>query len=234
MNEHVLHPIITFMPFGIDLSVTHPVVVMWGTTIFIFIFLLLANVSKRVRNIESFLFDFVSDAFGSSLHTQKKIWFSFLFTLFLFIFFNNVSSLLPGGEAPTSNINVTAAMAIFIFLISQFSGIVAHGVFHHFKNIIPSGIPPLMLIFFVPLEIVSQLARPFSLAVRLFANMFAGHKVLSIFVTLAIVAPSAIKLLPFGGVVLISMFEIFVSFIQAFIFTYLASFYISEAVSGSH
>ncbi len=233
--EHAEHSgfSIPFAPFGFDLAISQAVVIMWGTALTIFLFLVLANRFKTVRLVEEFLYEFVADAFGSSLKTKNPIWFSFLITLFLFVFFNNLSGLIPGGESPTSNINVTGALAIMVFLIAQGSGMAKHG-FHHFQNLIPGGIPKLMLPFFVPLEIVSQLARPFSLAVRLFANMFSGHKVLTIFITLSILGRPYITALPFAGVVLISMFEIFVSFIQAFIFTYLASFYISDAVNASH
>lgn len=225
--------VIPFHLFGIDLSISQAVVIMWGTSLFVFLLLYLANKFEKVRRLEFFIYDFVAEAFGKSLKTKNPLWFSFLMTLFLFVFISNLTGLLPGGEAPTSNINVTGAMAILVFVVAQLCGLKNHS-FHHFQNIIPQGIPKPMLLFFVPLEIVSQLARPFSLAVRLFANMFAGHKVLTIFATLAILAPSFIKAIPFTGVVLISLFEIFVAFIQSFIFTYLASFYISDAVSGSH
>jgi F-type H+-transporting ATPase subunit a len=128
---------------------------------------------------------------------------------------------------------VTASLAILIFLISQGSGIWVHG-WRHVTHLVPSGIPKPILLFFVPLEIVSLMAKPFSLAIRLFANMYAGHQVLTIFASLAILSPSFVKLLPFTGVVMISLFEMFGAFIQSFIFTYLASFYISDAVGGSH
>ena len=233
MTEHGSHLYIPFHPFGLDLSITHPVVVMWGTCAIIFLFLLIANQSKRVRQVESYLFDFIQESFSNSIKTKNKIWFSFLITLFLFVLFNNLSGLLPGGESPNGNINVTASLAIFVFVIAHLCGVKTQGS-HHLGHFAPSGIPKPMLLFFVPLEIVSQLARPFSLAVRLFANMLAGHKVLTIFLTLSMMSPLLIKLLPFAGVVMISLFEMFVSFIQAFIFTYLASFYISDAVNGAH
>ncbi len=230
------HPVEVLVPLsvlGVDLSITTPVVIMWGTSAVIFLFLLIANWFHKFRLVEAFFYDFIVDAFANSIHTQRRIWFSFLITLFLFVFFNNISGLVPGGEAPTSNINVTAALALMVFVVAHGSGMVNHGL-HHIKNLVPNGVPILLYPFMFLLELISHLARPFSLAVRLFANMFAGHKVLTIFLGLAIVAPSIVKLIPFGGVVLISFFELFVSFIQSFIFTYLASFYISDAVGGAH
>ncbi len=229
-----LHTLLPLNVLGIDLSITTPVVIMWGTSFLIFSLLVLANQFKKVREVETFFYEFVCEAFASNMHSTKKIWFSFLMTLFLFVFFNNISGLIPGGESPTSNINVTGALAIMVFLTVQLCGFKINGL-HHIKNaLVPSGAPKPLLVFLIPLEIISHLSRPFSLAVRLFANMFAGHMVLTIFIGFAIMSPHVVKLLPFTVVVLVSMFELFVGFIQAYIFTYLASFYISDAVSGSH
>ena len=233
MSGHGSEWIIPLDVMGYDFSITLPIVVMWGTSTAIFLFLWCANQFKAVRQIEGLLYDFVATSFGSSIKTKNTIWLSFLITLFLFVFFNNLSGLIPGGESPNSNINVTAALAIFIFILSHTIGGVYHGT-HHLKHFAPEGIPKPMLLFFVPLEMISQLARPFSLAVRLFANLMAGHKVLLIFISLVMISPTIIKALPFAGVVMISMFEMFVSFIQAFIFTYLASFYISDSANGAH
>jgi len=232
--EHVQTVIYHLAFHGVNLDVTKPVVVMWVVSAMVFLFLTVANFFSGVRRVERFLFDFIHDAFGSSLHTKKTIWFSFLVTLFLFIFLCNLSGLVPFSESPTSGISVTAAMAVVVFLVSQLVGVYCHG-FRHLKVLVPSGIPVIMLPFIIPLELISQLARPFSLAIRLFANMFAGHSVMLIFLGLITSATfPLLKLLPFAGVVLLSMFEIFVAFIQAFIFTYLASFYISDAAHGAH
>lgn len=224
---------IPFHILGINMDITFPILIMWGVVIAVFSFLLLANKFRRIRMIEEYLYDFIVNEVGSGLKTNQKIWFSFLMTLFLFILFGNLSSLIPGAISPNSNINVTASMAISIFLISQIAGIYTHG-WRHFKHIIPPGIPKPILILMIPIEIVSQLARPFSLAIRLFANVFAGHMVLTIFIGFLIVVSPFIKLIPFVGVLALSFFELFVAFIQAFIFTYLSAFYISESINGSH
>ena len=233
MSAEHLEVIYPLTVYGHDFSITLPIIVMWGTGLTIFALLFLANRVEKLRKVQRYLYNFITSAFGDGFKKNNRLLFTFLITLYLFILFNNLSGLIPGAESPSSNINVTAALAIMVFLISIISGIRVHGL-HYAKHFAPSGIPVVMLIFFVPLEIISQLARPFSLAVRLFANMFAGHKVLTIFCTLAILANPFIKAIPFAGVILISLFEIFVSFIQAFIFTYLTSFYLREAVAESH
>src|SRR5688572_23215518 len=128
--QHHLEPIIPLTLWGIDISISQAVTIMWGTSAVILLFFLIANLFRRFRQMEWYLFDFIDEAFAKSLHTQNRLWFSFLITLFMFILLNNLSGLLPGGESPTSNINVTGAMAIFIFLIAQLSGLRTHG-FHH-------------------------------------------------------------------------------------------------------
>ncbi len=233
MSAEHLEPLYPLHVQGIDLSITLPVVVMWGTGLTIFVLLLLANKSPRLRQIQRYLYTFITSSFGDGFKKTNRLIFSFLITLYLFVLFNNLSGLIPGSESPSGNINFTAAMSILVFVISIASGIRVHG-FHYANHFVPGGIPKVMIPFFVPLEIVSQLARPFSLCLRLFANMLAGHKVLTIFCTLTIMATPFIKFLPFAGVMAISMFEIFVAFIQSFIFVYLTAFYIREAVGDSH
>jgi len=232
-SEHGLQIHIAFHPFGIPLDISFPILIMWGVILFIFIFLMIANRIERFRMIEEYIFDFITNEIAIGLKTSNKIWFSFLLSLFLFIFIGNLSGLIPGAISPNSNINVTASMAILVFCLAQFCGIFTHG-FKHFKHLVPPGIPKPILILMIPLEIISQLARPFSLAVRLFANLFAGHKVLTIFLGFIVMVSPFLKLIPILGVLILSFFEIFVAFIQAFIFTYLSSFYISDSVKGSH
>jgi len=225
--------LIPFQVGAIPFPVTKPILVMWCVSLTIVLGLSLANRSKLGRGMLVLLYDFVSQSFASSLKTNRKLWFSFLVSTFLFVLGCNLSGLVPLSEAPTSSLSVTAGLALLVFAISHAVGFICHGP-SHIKHIVPAGIPMVMVLFMFVLELISQLARPLSLSIRLFANLFAGHQVLLIFLGLIASAAPFIKLLPFAGVVLLSMFEIFVSFIQAFIFTYLASFYISDAAHGAH
>ncbi|MFA5879079.1 MAG: F0F1 ATP synthase subunit A [Candidatus Margulisiibacteriota bacterium] len=232
--ESAHHALVPIDLFGINLDITLPIVIMWGAMLAVFILLFLATRIKMLRLIEEMLYEFFAEQLNQLLVTKNKIWFTFIISLFLFVLFNNLAGLIPGSEAPTSNINVTAALAILVFLVSQVMGLYFHGL-KHFKNIlIPPGIPKVLIVVMVPIEFMSQLTRPFSLALRLFANMFAGHTVLLVFLGFTIALAPFLKPLPFVGSVILSMFEIFVSVIQAFIFAYLAAFYISDTVKGSH
>jgi F-type H+-transporting ATPase subunit a len=122
-----------------------------------------------------------------------------------------------------------------VFLVVQWAGIRKHGLTGYFKGLIPSGVPKWVLPIMVPIEVIGLFAKPFSLAVRLFANMLAGHMVILVFLTIIILFKSYILApLPVAGVVIISGFEIFVSFIQAYIFAILTASYISEAIHMAH
>ncbi len=224
---------IPFDVMGVPLDITTHVIVMWGVGLFIFLFCLLAMRFGKFRQIQYFIYDFVQKQFLDNMHTSVPLAFSFIATLFLFIFFSNLSGLIPGSVSPTSNISVTAALAIGVFVLSLVVGFISHGP-GHIRNFIPSGVPKFMIPFIFPLEIVGQLARPLSLSIRLFANLFAGHMVLTIFLGFVMMLSQFLKVIPFLGVIALSMFEIFVSFIQAFIFTYLTALYMGEAIHPNH
>jgi len=120
-----------------------------------------------------------------------------------------------------------------VFIVVQAAGVYHHGLPGYLRSFVPEGVPLPIAVFMIPIEIVSQLARPFSLAIRLFANMFAGHAVMLVLISLIFLFKSYVILpLPVLGNTLILAFEIFVAFIQAFIFTYLSGLYIATALEG--
>ena len=162
----------------------------------------------------------------------------FLWTMFFFILFNNLLGMVPGGASATGNINVTGMLALMTLVTVVTAGMRASGVGGFFKNIVPKidvpAIlkPPIWGMLFV-IEVVGLLIRHIVLAVRLFANMLAGHIVLAVIVgfvamvsgrLLYVVTPASIF-----GAVAISMLELFVAFLQAYIFTFLASLFIGSA-----
>jgi len=143
-------------------------------------------------------------------------------TLGIFILFMNMIGLIPGFLSPTSNINVTAGCAITVFLYYNYLGIRKNGLVKYFKHFCGPvwWLSPLML----PIEIISHLARPFSLSVRLFANIFGEDLIILVFFSLLpVILP-----LPIMGL------AIFTSFLQAFIFMVLTMIYIQQAVGEEH
>ncbi|HLF70033.1 MAG TPA: F0F1 ATP synthase subunit A, partial [Actinomycetota bacterium] len=146
------------------------------------------------------------------------------------------------GFTPTSNIMVTGALAIGVYLLAISVGMARHGIFKFWvKTLVLKDISKPLLILMVPIEIVSQLARPFSLAVRLFANMLADHVILLIFVGFIFLAGAKfgighVIIIPISMVfeIVFTFFALFVAFIQAVIFAFLSAIYINDALHPGH
>jgi F-type H+-transporting ATPase subunit a len=143
----------------------------------------------------------------------------FLGTLFIFILFCNLIGVIPGFESPTMNPSVPAGCAVLVFVYYNFMGFKQQGVFKYLAHF--AGPMPLLAPLMIPIELISHLARPLSLTIRLFANMLAGEKVTVVFLGLTyLVAPAV-----FMGL------HVFVSFLQAYIFVLLTMMYLSETVT---
>lgn len=166
----------------------------------------------------------------------------FLMSLFFFIFFANITEVFPFIHFPANaRMAAPASLAIIVWLVFNGVGIKSQGLFGYIKNtVIPPGVPGALLPLVALIELVSTfLVRPFSLAVRLFANMLAGHLLLVTFGVLTATLWTTdwlAVLLPLPFVVLIGLtgFEILVAFLQAFIFTILTAVYIGGALHPEH
>ena len=154
----------------------------------------------------------------------------FLWTLFLFILFANLLGLIPGSYTVTSQIIVTAVFAVGIYGLSLVLGFSLHGM-KFLGILVPPGTPGWLLPLMIPIELISQLARPISLAVRLFANMTAGHVILGVLFGLAISGGLLIGWLPFAFTIAMNGLEVGIAFIQAYIFTVLSCVYLGDAVT---
>lgn len=229
--------------FGLDFSINKAVVVVWLAT-FLTIGLVWYTgrggglVAKgRLRNLVEALVQFVKvDIVEANIGTHEgKKWLPFIGALFFLILFSNLLGLIPGSNSPTSNINMTATLAIIVFITFVGAGMVKQGPFTYIKNLAPHGLPGWLYIILYPLEIFSQLAKPLSLALRLFANLLAGHILILSLLALIIMFGSVIVApFPFAFSVIMYAFEIFVSFIQAYIFAVLSAMYIGAAIHPEH
>jgi F-type H+-transporting ATPase subunit a len=166
----------------------------------------------------------------------------YLTALFFFIFFSNITEIIPGVQFPANaRFGIPLLLALATWVIFNVVGVVKQGPLHYLKNsTVPPGVPKAILPLVFIIEIVSTfLVRPFSLAVRLFANMLAGHLILVTFAVLS-AALWALKptvvVLPFSFGLLVAMtgFEVLVSFLQAFIFTILTAVYIGSSMHPDH
>jgi F-type H+-transporting ATPase subunit a len=181
-------------------------------------------------------------------------WVPFLATAFFFILVLNLMGLVPAFAGATANISVTAALALMVFLVFNIAGMIHNGPFHYIKNIIPSGVPMWVLPILVPIEIISIFIRAFSLTIRLFANMTAGHiMILVITGLISVLAPmitgglhgilggasnsialALIAPFPLAFLLFILVIKVAVCFLQAFVFTFLSSLYIGGALHQEH
>jgi len=181
---------------------------------------------------------------ASVMKSGVSRWFPYIGAVFFFVLVNNLVGLipLPFGEhhqlsfyAATANLNVTITLALFTFVFTHYAGIRKHGSLAYFKNWMPKGAPPVLREFIFVIHIVSELFRLVSLSVRLFANMVAGHAILAVFFAMALIFQSYLAAVVLqGGSVVIYLFEIFVAFIQAFIFAILSAVYIGGALEEGH
>jgi F-type H+-transporting ATPase subunit a len=154
--------------------------------------------------------------------------FPFVFTLFMFILFANFLGMIPYSYTVTSQIVVTFALAAVVFIGVTIIGIVRHG-FRFLRLFVPRGVPALLLLLLVPIELLSYFIRPFTLAIRLFANMLAGHTMLAIFAGFA-ASIGLLGILPMGIDVLLVALEILVAALQAYVFAILTCLYLSDAI----
>lgn len=154
-------------------------------------------------------------------------------TFFFFILVLNLMGLVPIFATATANINVTAGLALITLSFMIFGAIYRNGVSGFFKAVTPSGVPIPVLILVVPMELLGLFVKAFALTIRLFANMLAGHIVifslLGMVVFIGVVALPAILL-----VIFISLLEIFIAFLQAYIFTLLSAMFIGQTYNPEH
>ena len=190
------------------------------------------------------VYNFIRDGVAGEVIGPKGLRFApYLTTLFCFIFVNNLFEILPLAQVPVnSRIAFPLVLAVLTWLLYNYLGIRKKGLLGYLKGIaFPPGVPWFVLIIVTPIELISQLIlQPFTLAIRLFANMFAGHLLLLVFFS------GAIYLFGNGGAgygfgavsflmsIVLTGFELIVIALQAYVFTVLTSVYISNAMAEEH
>jgi F-type H+-transporting ATPase subunit a len=231
---------------GVDLSITNSVFAMLLAGALLCLFFLFAAkkavVPGRLQSVGELLYLLVHDLADSMIGHEGKKFFPFVFTLFAFILTMNVLGMSVYVFTPTSQLAVTVTLALLTFAIVLIVGFARNGL-GFFKLFWPSGVPIYLMPLMVPIEIISFLVRPLTLALRLFGNMLGGHVVLYIFasfvISLAALAlaggfaslgwlGSAVAL---GSVVALVTLEFIVAFLQAFVFAALTCVYLNDVVN---
>jgi F-type H+-transporting ATPase subunit a len=205
-----------------------------------------ALVPTGVQNVAESGYDIVEQSIAVEVmgeHSGKK-WAPFLATMFFWIFFINIWEVIPGIQFPaTSRIAIPMYLALQTWIIFIVVGFKHQGPWYIFKEIFPPGVPKPLYILVAPIELISKFfIRPFSLMVRLFANMVAGHVLLTVFAVMceellhANSGPYQIAFIPLPFFMLTAMtaFEILVAILQAYIFTILTAVYVGEAIHPQH
>lgn len=228
----------------LDLSITKHTLFMWlAAVLLIAVMLLVPNRDKRQLvprgtwpNLFESLILFVRDELAiKNIGKEYGPRFTpFLLTAFFFILFMNLLGLLPWSSSPTGNLAVTAALAICTFVVVQFASIRAAGLGAYLKHL-TGGVPWPLWPIMIPVEVLGLFTKPFALTIRLFANMLAGHIVifflLGLIFMLKSVALAAVSV-PFAFA--IYLLELFVAFVQAYVFTMLSSLFIGMGVAVAH
>ncbi len=198
-----------------------------------------AVVPGRLQSIAEMSYEFVANTVRSSAGTEGMRFFPFVFTLFMFILFANLIGLIPYSFTVTSQLIVTAALALLVFFIVVGYGFWRNGL--HFLNLfVPKGVPKAILPAIVVIEVLSFVSRPVSHSVRLFANMLAGHITLQVFAGFIIMLAGSGVLgwfgaaLPFAMVVMLTALELLVAFLQAYVFAILTCIYLNDAIHPGH
>jgi F-type H+-transporting ATPase subunit a len=200
-----------------------------------------ALVPTGAQNVAESTIEFVEDQIVLQTMGPDGLGYTpFLLTLFTFVLTCNIWGLIPGVQMPVNaRIALPVFMALVVYVIYHAAGVRHQGPIKYLKSIMfLPGVPWPMYILLTPIELVTKfITQPLSLAVRLFANMLAGHLLLVSFavITQALVASTIIGgALPLALLIFLSAFELLVAFLQAYIFTILAAVYIADAMHPAH
>ena len=239
-------------PVAIDLSPTKYVVMLLIAATLCIVLLVGAGQTHRRRQREGGVpTGFAAGLEGVVLYIRNEVimpnvgghggerYAPFLLTLFFFIVFANLLGLIPYGATATGSISVTATLAIITFIVVEVAGMRALGPAYlgtivYWPHDMPLAVKLPMTLIMTPIEIVGKFTKPFALAIRLFANMTAGHIVVLALIGLIFTFANLASGVPFLMAVAIMMLELFVALLQAFIFTLLSSVFIGQIRESAH
>lgn len=224
--------------FGIDATITNSALEMLVAVFVVASFFFIAMRKKalvpgRMQSMAEVLYEFVQTIITDNAGKNGLKYFPFIFTLFLFILGVNLLGLVPMSFTPTSHIIITLGMGATVFIGITIIGMIKQGPVGFLKHFIPEGLPFWLIPVIFLIELVSYLARPISLGLRLAANMIAGHTL--IHVVAGFVVPLGLfGVLPIAFLVFMNGLELFVCILQAYVFALLTSMYLSEAIADHH
>ncbi|GLS32139.1 F-type H+-transporting ATPase subunit a [Mesorhizobium albiziae] len=196
-------------------------------------------VPSRAQSVAELIYEFIARTLRDNTGEAGMRFFPLVFSLFMFILMANLLGMFPYAFTVTSQIVVTFALAMLVFLTVTLFGLWKHGL-RFFRLFLPKGVPLVLSPIIVPIEIVSYLSRPISHSVRLFAVMLAGHITLKVFAGFVVSLSGfgalgiAAAVLPLLMTVALTALELLMSVIQAYIFTMLTCMYLADALHPEH
>lgn len=187
-----------------------------------------AGVPGRWQLLAELSYQFIARMVSDNIGKEGRTYFPLIFSIFMFVLFGNLIGMIPYSFTFTSHIAITLTMAVVIFLMVTVIAFMKHGL-KFFSFFLPEGVPIILSPLMIVIEVISYFTRPFSLSVRLFANMMAGHTLLKVIG--GFVVPLGIfGIVPIAGLVAVMGLEFLIAFLQAYIFTILTCIYINDAI----
>jgi len=243
LKHHLLnHSLVPFYVGSVNLGLSQHLIVMWIASA---LMVLSASIAVRASagpgillrsGIESIVLYIRDEMLHPIFHERTDYYLPYFLTLFFFILIANFIGMIPFSSAIMGNISVTLALAVCTFFLIQFAGIKEQGVFSYLKHIVPSGVPWWLIPFLFVIELMGLCAKCVALCIRLFANILAGHMVSLACLSLIFIfagmnrylglatAPAAVGLTLF-----VSVLDILVALLQAYIFTILTALFVGFA-----
>lgn len=239
VSDHVLIKLPTIL--GIDLSITKMVLMMWIAAAFLIVLFGVSFRKKRLipkgwaNLLESAVVFLRDDILHPYLGENTSRFSPYILTAFFFILVSNLLGVIPMGTEATSNISVTATLAVFTFLIGQGASLKKFGVIGYVKKFVPPDIPFFVIPIIFIAELMGLFTKHFALAIRLFANMIADHLIVVTVIGLIFIFNSyAAVPISIGMGVAVELLVILIAFIQAYIFTMLSAVFIGLALAEEH
>jgi F-type H+-transporting ATPase subunit a len=233
LHQFTIERLIPIHIGGVDASYTNSALLMTIAVVLITAFIVLttrgaALVPGRWQSVTEMFYEFVVNMVDNNAGHGARPYLPFIFTLFAFILCGNLLGLIPYSFTFTSHIIVTFALAVTVFIGVTIIGIARHG-FRFLSLFVPHGVPVVLLVLLVPIELLSYCIRPFTLSIRLFANMLAGHTMLVIFA--GFVATLGVAgVLPIAVDTALELLELLVAVLQAYVFAILSCLYLADAL----
>lgn len=233
LEQFEIKPLIPLHIGSVDLSFTNSSLFMTIGVVLVTLLVTLATrqarlVPSRWQSVAELSYEFVANMIQENVGKEGMRYFPFIFTLFMFVLAGNLIGMVPYTFTYTSHIIVTFGMAIVIFIGVTVIGLARHG-FGFFKLFAPAGVPWLLLLLLVPIELISYFIRPFTLSIRLFANMLAGHAILVVFGGF-VAGLGILGIAPLAMDVGFILLEFLVAGLQAYIFAILTCLYLNDAI----